>query len=48
MVPVPASLAEQDSDANEAGQLFFDTVCKNDATCSQKLGADPWATANAT
>lgn len=42
------SLAEQDSDANEAGKAYFDTVCKNDATCTQKLGADPWATAEAT
>ncbi len=43
-----ASLAEQDSDANEAGRQFFDTVCKADATCSAKLGADPWAFAEAT
>ncbi|MBL8957957.1 MAG: alpha/beta hydrolase [Myxococcaceae bacterium] len=48
MVPSPGSLAEQDSDANEAGQLFFDGPCKSDATCAAKLGADPWATANAT
>ncbi len=48
MVPSPGSLAEQDEDANEAGKLFFDGPCKSDAKCSQKLGADPWATANAT
>lgn len=40
------SLARQDEDANEAARLLLG-VCAKDATCATKLGADPWAKAEA-
>ncbi|MDB4933046.1 MAG: uncharacterized protein JWP87_18 [Labilithrix sp.] len=45
-VPPGTSLARQDQDANEAAQDFF-AVCGKDAFCMGKLGADPWAKAEA-
>ena len=45
-VPPVSSLARQDADANEAARDFF-AVCAKDATCGAKLGADPWAKAEA-
>lgn len=45
-VPPVSSLARQDADANEAGKDFF-AVCARDALCGAKLGADPWAKAEA-
>lgn len=46
VAPPGASLARQDEDANEAAKDLF-AVCAKDAVCSKKLGADPWAKANA-
>jgi pimeloyl-ACP methyl ester carboxylesterase len=45
-VPPGTSLARQDADANEAAQDFF-AVCGKDAFCMGKMGADPWAKAQA-
>ena len=41
-----SSLARQDQDANEAARDLL-AVCAKDATCAEKLGADPWAKAQA-
>ena len=41
-----SSLARQDEDANEAARDLL-AACAKDATCSAKLGADPWAKAQA-
>ena len=46
VAPPGASLARQDEDANEAAKDFF-ALCAKDPVCGQKLGADPWAKANA-
>jgi pimeloyl-ACP methyl ester carboxylesterase len=46
MAPPGSVLSDQDADANEAAKDFLD-VCKSDAFCGQKLGADPWAKTNA-
>jgi pimeloyl-ACP methyl ester carboxylesterase len=44
--PQGGSLARQDEDANAAAKDFFD-VCGADTFCAGKLGADPWAKAQA-
>ena len=41
-----SSLARQDEDANEAARLLLD-LCAKDAGCAAKVGADPWAKAQA-
>lgn len=46
LAPPAASLARQDQDANEAAKDLLD-LCAKDALCGAKLGADPWAKANA-
>lgn len=44
--PPGGSLARQDADSDEAARDFME-VCKKDAFCGGKLGADPWAKAQA-
>lgn len=44
--PQGGSLARQDEDANAAAKDFFD-ACGANAFCAGKLGADPWAKAQA-